>query len=240
MLEPDVTTLYKYKPLNEYTMDIIVSDNIYYPKPARFNDPFDTKCFFRNTSEIVNSSRGKEIFGDDDIAAFRKNNRLNDIQAFQSELAKFGVLSLAASPQNTLMWSHYANDHKGICIGFERSPENILGKKLNTSKVDYRKSYPSLSLKIFSDKELLNKSQHRVLHTKSMQWEYEDEWRVIVPDGDKAYPVPGKIVSIVFGARISDLNKRIMESLLEGKSIDVFQAKLKQNEFGIKLEKVNM
>ena len=54
MLEPDVTTLYKYKPLNQYTMDIIVSDNIYYPKPARFNDPFDTKCFFRKTSEIVN------------------------------------------------------------------------------------------------------------------------------------------------------------------------------------------
>lgn len=85
-----------------------------------------------------------------------------------------------------------------------------------------------------------SKSLHHVLHTKSWLWEYEDKWRVIVPDGDITYPVPGNITSVVFGARISDLDKRIVERLLKGRSIEVYQAKLKQNEFGIKLVKLNM
>jgi hypothetical protein len=125
MEEPKVNTLYKYKPVNQFTMDIIVSEKVFFPVPARFNNPFDTKCYFRSAS------------GEDGIVAFTRHNRLNDIQLFQSELEKFGVLSLTARPQNTIMWSHYANVHKGICIGFERSPENMLGKKENTSKVNY-------------------------------------------------------------------------------------------------------
>jgi hypothetical protein len=102
MEEPKVKTLYKYKPVNQFTMNIIVSEKVFFPVPARFNNPFDTKYYFRSAS------------GEDGIVAFTRHNRLNDIQVFQSELEKFGVLSLAARSQNTLMRFHYANDHKGI------------------------------------------------------------------------------------------------------------------------------
>jgi hypothetical protein len=81
-----------------------------------------------------------------------------------------------------------------------------LGSK-EVLKTCYTNSYPSLSLKIFSDSNMRSKSLHHVLHTKSWLWEYEDEWRVIVPDGDITYPVPGNITSVVLGARISDLDK---------------------------------
>ena len=34
---------------------------------------------------------------------------------------RFGVLSLTRNPTNLLMWSHYANEHKGVVIGIDTS-----------------------------------------------------------------------------------------------------------------------
>src|SRR5438552_2914382 len=35
----------------------------------------------------------------------------------------YGALCFSKSPSNPLLWSHYADKHKGICLGFELSPD---------------------------------------------------------------------------------------------------------------------
>jgi len=40
---------------------------------------------------------------------------------------EYGILSLSAKYDNVLMWSHYANYHKGFCIKFNCSSVNPLG-----------------------------------------------------------------------------------------------------------------
>jgi hypothetical protein len=58
----------------------------------------------------------------------RKMNKIDRIQIeeiLQEFVNRLGVVSLSARPDNTLMWAHYANDHKGMCL----EPEKISSRE---------------------------------------------------------------------------------------------------------------
>ncbi|MCG9720391.1 DUF2971 domain-containing protein [Shewanella sp. Isolate7] len=243
MKNPEIKSLFKYKPLNQYTLDIIANNRIYYPKPESFNDPFDTQCSFKNSSAIVQSkdlNKIKKAFPNEvsnEILAYTRKDLTAEIDSFKDEIKDFGILSLAEDEKDILMWSHYADDHKGVCIELERTDSNELGDPKATRKVAYTKSYPSMNVKSLLSKDGHDNSLMRVLYTKSEHWSYEREWRNFQSDGGKVYPIPGKILSITFGARASEMDIDIVKKLV-GNSIPLFHAQLKENEFGIKLKKI--
>ena len=243
MIHPEIKSLYKYKPINQFTLDIIANDRIFYPLPGSFNDPFDTKCSFKNKSALTQTADEKKIaqaFPDEnpsDITVFTRTDLTQEIDVFKNRLNNFGILSLTGNAKNILMWSHYAEDHKGICIEFERNEVNGLGDSGKTKKVNYTKNYPSLSSKTLLSKKDTESSLMRVLYTKSESWSYEQEWRMLIPQGNTVYAVPGKVKSIIFGARASNMDIDIIEQLIKNKNVVLNKAVLKESEFGIKLEK---
>jgi len=244
MIHPEVTSLFKYKPINKFTLDIIANDRVFYPLPDSFNDPFDTQCSFRNKSTRTQSTDTQKLnkaFPDEDLdeitVSIRKDLTRN-IDDFKRELQNFGVLSLAENAKDILMWSHYSEDHKGLCIEFERNASNELGNKDKTTKVNYTKNYPSLSSKTLLSRKDTESALMRVLYTKSECWSYEKEWRMFMPKGNKVYSIPGQIKSITFGARASTMDIDIVKQLITSKNIDLYKAVLKESEFGIKLEKI--
>ncbi|MBV1863378.1 MAG: DUF2971 domain-containing protein [Rhodobacteraceae bacterium] len=88
---------------------------------------------------------------------------------------KIGIFSLSETNDNILMWSHYADQHRGIAVGFNghhpfynQKPPQLdfrLTKISYTAKRPIKPSNFSESYKIFSE--------------KSPGWKYEKEWRVI-------------------------------------------------------------
>ena len=107
-------------------------------------------------------------------------------------LERIGVISLTETPRNLLMWSHYANQHKGICIGYKA---DFLDDKLNTHhpslpvayhplKVNYDnvRHDPYTDVFSLSDESLLRKEVIlKTLLTKGNDWIYEKEHRCIIP-----------------------------------------------------------
>lgn len=89
----------------------------------------------------------------------------------EADLDQVGVLSLSETWDNMLLWSHYAKDHKGICIGFY-SNIDIFGVAL---KVRYTEEFPVITPPFDSGETILEKS----FLTKARCWEYEKEWRVV-------------------------------------------------------------
>ena len=87
-----------------------------------------------------------------------------------------GVATFSTTPYEILMWSHYADHHKGFCIEFERNSTNMLrgdgGKTVN-----YQDRRPIIDgLDFFRDPEgVLND----ILYTKAPCWCYEFEWRLV-------------------------------------------------------------
>jgi hypothetical protein len=82
----------------------------------------------------------------------------------------FGVICLSEKWHNPLLWSHYADKHQGICLGFD-----VVGAKDITyrkSKLPYRLDFTKPSAGLSDEK------MDKILYTKFQDWQYEEEWRV--------------------------------------------------------------
>lgn len=108
--------------------------------------------------------------------------------AVENFMKLHGIVSLTETPDNLLMWSHYAEEHKGAVVEFvidETDPFDLfmLGgyrrfSDAKFSKVNYRKrrNYP-FSVGTDSFESIRD---HYYL-TKSDEWIYEREQRFILP-----------------------------------------------------------
>ena len=92
-------------------------------------------------------------------------------QAVKFEKSKIssesGLLCFSEDKYNPVQWAHYAENHKGVCLGFD-VPEKLLRKV----------KYVSARLA----KDTLNQSDcnEKLLTTKFNHWSYEQERRLIV------------------------------------------------------------
>lgn len=96
------------------------------------------------------------------------------------------ILCLSKNNDNILMWGHYAYNHKGFVIGFDRNYRFFKG----AFKVYYSDSIPKLGDGILYD-FLIQKNEtleelRKIFLTKSKLWEYENEYRCAF-DVEKKY-----------------------------------------------------
>ncbi len=126
-----------------------------------------------------------------------------------------GALSLSEAAGDQLMWSHYAEEHKGYVVGFNSedpffdqrvSPEDELR---HLKRITYVAERPPLNLADSTATDLF--------FVKSNAWEYEAEWRILLPlsgasitNEAEFYPIhlfsfpPKAVSSVIIGMRMSD------------------------------------
>ncbi|MBY5582544.1 DUF2971 domain-containing protein [Rhizobium leguminosarum] len=80
---------------------------------------------------------------------------------------KFGMVCFAPHWRNVTMWSHYADKHRGICLGFDVADSKV-------RRVDYDQKRPELDL----SKPLALADLDPIMYRKSTDWEYEEEYRL--------------------------------------------------------------
>ena len=110
----------------------------------------------------------------------------------QSE--KTGLLCFSESWENSVQWSHYADRHRGICLGFDVPNEQI-------KMVTYRKSPLRFDLLRFrSDAIYAQDFSEKLVSTKFDDWRYEKEWRLYIKldsrtetDGKYFYEFSGEL-----------------------------------------------
>lgn len=95
------------------------------------------------------------------------DTRVRDLlRNWKESMAKqFGILCFTKSWHNTLLWSHYADGHRGICLGFE-----VRDKLLKP--VSYKRERASLRFPV-DNNQIMD-----LLFTKFADWAYEEELRV--------------------------------------------------------------
>lgn len=108
-----------------------------------------------------------------------------------------GILCMTSSNQNELMWAHYADSHRGVCIEFD------LGKSIETfcfpKKVEYSDDTKRFNY-IRSWVERKGMDATEAIYHKSSKWEYEEEYRVVRVDGAGFIPFNKEsLCSICFG-----------------------------------------
>ncbi|WP_421377180.1 DUF2971 domain-containing protein [Paraburkholderia sp. DD10] len=127
---------------------------------------------------------------------------LQDVLYYNEVLfSSMGILSLSELPSNHLMWAHYAESHRGFCLGFENHETNIIGQ--HGYPVRYVEKMPKPNIASFA-MDAGGEVVELIGYTKSLDWAYEKEWRVIKQTGDELYPYPGRLVEVILGLNISN------------------------------------
>ncbi|MDA3923426.1 MAG: DUF2971 domain-containing protein [Kiritimatiellae bacterium] len=220
MKRPDITMLHKYMCANR-ALEVVCTGQIYFPKAARFNDPFDCQIRFEQTitpEEFVEAAFRTYRNDGHDWPSIKKildsclkpdgsitDSKLGEIarvaNEFQRSNAGLGVLSLSEDPLSILMWAHYAQQHQGACVGFRREPCNTLGDGDITHPVEYSDVYPEARFAEISSGT--GSLSQKVLFTKARDWSYEKEWRRTCDQGDQLKNVPGPVGQVILGLRTS-------------------------------------
>jgi hypothetical protein len=149
----------------------------------------------------------------------------------------FGLLCLSAKKDNILMWSHYADNHKGVVIGFD-------SKKLfrhGYFKVRYSEERCYYNVKDERDINGLTE----LFATKAKMWDYEDEYRALIRLGDCVKNNEGiylydfyreVIKELIFGIRILESEKvEVMRLISDFRDVNVMQAVLHNKLYKIEL-----
>jgi len=173
-------TLYKYYEVKEFLPKILSGEALKFSCTMDFNDPFESRSCF----QIDNSKEGQRCIREKINQRFTNpsqkinkaqqiKRRFSDPQSFDVDaiIRRVGVCCFSDVNDSILMWSHYADEHKGICIGFDAKKSLFRF----AWQVKYQAEFPIVRRPTDSDEILLDKT----LLTKADCWSYEKEWRII-------------------------------------------------------------
>ena len=87
---------------------------------------------------------------------------------------RLGFLCFSSDWHNPVQWSHYADKHMGLCLGFDFPDENL-------SKIVYSRKLLNIDTeKILADQSFALEASKKLLSTKYSDWRYESELRAFI------------------------------------------------------------
>lgn len=143
----------------------------------------------------------------------------------------FSVLSLSANPTSNLMWSHYADSHKGLCIEYDFGvlDQANIRKRLCLPVLYRSRQTNATRFMSVGRADFNNLFGIYVALTKKSDWAYEEEWRIVHPlgsehaNGLKWMPEP---CSIIVGAETNDVDTNWVEDFCARRTIPLKRATL--------------
>lgn len=152
--------------------------------------------------------------------------------------SNLGILCFSKSWKNPLLWSHYADRHKGIALICHIKDSIAL-------PVNYRKNRFVFDMKGKRDKKLkvTHSETEGLWLTKFESWRYEDEVRMICSKSeckneDELFfkycnPMEFQFKGLILGALCNLSLDKIKDALPKGKEIDVIKSRLAFRSFEI-------
>lgn len=184
---------------------------------------------FRGRFPKLSREKFDEAFGEscDKSLALATGPREAFHEDVRREIRLGKILCLTISPDNMLMWSHYAEQHQGVVLRFRSISEkdSVFGI---ARPVNYQREMP----KLVDNQQLANimsgcgqlspaDSIQKLVFTKSIDWSYENEWRIFSGFGRDANApfedikfLHDELDGIVFGCRTPDTEKGELSHLV--------------------------
>lgn len=243
----EIASLYHYEPfVPKYLEDTLVRDRVHFSNPQNFNDPWDCRPVYDAADLNEPGNRAKWIRFLQcrvDEAPLERREVLMSLNApwkenevflsetiagittatWENNVERWRIYCLTSRPASLLMWSHYGDKHRGICLEFDASKSPVKDAR----KVTYKDSPQLIGPSMLNDGPAMLEV---VLTSKSHAWIYEDEYRVLARNKksdptftntteDDYLPLPpGAITAVIMGCNadygaIENLVKKFAPSL---------------------------
>lgn len=221
-------TKYKYRAYSARALEMLIRRELYFANPAALNDPYDCQINIRDS--LASAIQQAQQLGSPKLhEALERFTKINHVyEKMDSDLVGMGILSLSRNPTNTLMWSHYADNHKGFCVGFQLSEkftthltnDEIVGA-IDVSYVDNNPYVDYFGEIAASDKtpgweEFWVTLLSIGMVAKAKPWIYEEEVRVLRKSPGPVGFAAVDLTEIVFGLNMALSDRETLKTILSG------------------------
>ncbi len=238
----------KFRNVDRNLIDSLVRGYVYFASPEQLNDPFDCQInIAKSLSSAIDKSTGKSK---------QKLKRLKSAQAqfdaLNKKLSNSGIFSCShnmhsKSLRQPLLWTHYADSHKGVCLVYNIPEEYVLSEPMAAVPVIY-KSNPLIgffikwakSSKKMSNHEFIDELAKMYLSIKDKWWSYEDEYRLIRENPGEFQLDRSYLKFVCYGLNTPQKDRKLIDSLLSngGYEVEFYEIERTSNDFGIKEKKI--
>jgi hypothetical protein len=239
--------VYKYRPIDKNTISSLIQNELYFATQQQLNDPHDGgisldisgtdeewATFLRNSLRIIQAGlpwdAAEQFIAKDEHknSAFR-SKVYSSVTQFCREV---GVCCFSEARDNTLMFAHYADGHRGVCLEFSTEKRNDAEFFGGLSAVQY----------IDEPKPVKFVSELPAMFlTKSASWSYEREWRALNDKGTLTYNYhPASLTGVIFGCKTSEEDKLLIRRIV-GKTnqVQFYQAIKLPNTYSLEIKEIS-
>lgn len=214
------------KKLRRPLVRLLLHNELWMAPTVSFNDPFDGRAGYDilergdKLRALMNAHARRlavEDGGSADVriseeAVLYPERLLRILEVHHEKMRNtLGICALTTDAHNPLMWSHYSDEHRGICVQFDvsRDLRNLFGHP-----VEYSNTFPVI-------RDLFRPTADRAdllpFLRKSEHWSYEKEWRLVDPHHVREPRVflPEALTAVLFGLRTPKEDKEYVLRLLD-------------------------
>jgi len=245
--DDDRYRLFKFRKIDKRLLESLVHSEIYFAPPDRLNDPFDCKVDIPKALERAISKSPQGVRP----TLERLREKISSIEKVQADFANPGVCSFSLELVNTLMWSHYADEHRGVCLMYDFPMsffENASPEIIGTFRFDYKAN----SLTDW----FIDQAHHfsgtfaefgvslikKILTIKAPAWEYEQEARILRKSAGKYALDKQYLKQVCFGLETPEPDIALVRNLLNRFGYEVTYCKIVRSsgsDFGIDVEEIS-
>lgn len=233
---------YKFRTCNKYLFQSLINESIGLTSPGYFNDPFDSPILELLNNDEEFSQYIRQAYNDClKVSCFSSNIKLPREDEKTHKIIHKEEKLKGAPPEylNELMWAHYADSHKGVCIKYH-FPNSFTKFVHNNDIITCFFNdviYSDSDISQYSKKDRINMKDAFFL--KGKQWEYENELRFLYFDvngreGYKVIKAENCIEAVYFGLRCSEEDKTTIMNILKDKKLITIDLEKNQTESSIK------
>ena len=104
--------IYKYYPCTaDYTKEMFETGYFYFATPPNSNDPWDTNLvFIKNYPDFVEELESSPV-----------SKVFPSVNEFIKTFEEYGICCFSEEQDNEHLWSLYANNYSGLCLGFDEN-----------------------------------------------------------------------------------------------------------------------
>lgn len=219
-------TLYKYRGYTAYALEMLINRELFFASPEKLNDPYDCRMNIRDSlraaMDLAEKDQNKQI--QERLSRLRKIDHV--YEKMDRHLASVGVFSLSRIPTHILLWSHYAANHTGFCVGF-RLPDSLTTHEnphhlVGASDVGYSAGNPFIEYfrEIAAAPAVPEWNEFWVtllsmgMCVKAESWEYEQEVRILRENPGSVPFSPSDLTEIIFGLNMASRNRETIRRIL--------------------------
>lgn len=212
--------LYKFCGKSEHAISTIQNKEIKVTTNYDINDPF----------EII------------PLSLPNKEQRIYVEKHRKRFFEKAGIISFSKIWSHPMMWSHYGDNHRGLCLGFDINLSDVF-------EVQYVRKLPVAKSEISDDgkNNLILSCEQDYVATKFADWKYEKEYRMIVPlEGNTPkpstllffpYSSTMELKQVIIGPRSIVTIEDVEDALNDNTGVEIFQSRLAFHSFEVTRQK---